>query len=131
MMHAADVLYVSQPCGCTQVLQLEPGSDAKSIKATVRTLARKVHPDKCSLPGGAEAFKAVIEAAEHVSTSDTGLSASHNPTHEKLAFRAAEACVALAVMLPWACMSAKEGFYDAHAAQLKGAGDRRVIPLHI
>ncbi|CAK0743792.1 hypothetical protein CVIRNUC_001497 [Coccomyxa viridis] len=65
------ICYRAQQEQWWQVLQLEPGSDAKSIKATVRTLARKVHPDKCSLPGGAEAFKAVIEAAEHVSTSDT------------------------------------------------------------
>ena len=78
-MQAADVLHVSQLCGRTQVLQLEPGSDAKSIKAAVRKLARKVHPDKCSLPGAADAFKAVIEAAEHVSTSDTGLWAPPPP----------------------------------------------------
>ena len=79
MIHAADVLHVSQPCAFTQVLQLEPGSDAKSIKGAVRKLARKVHPDKCSLPGAADAFKAVVEAAEHVSTSDTGLWAPRSP----------------------------------------------------
>ena len=55
-----------------QVLDLEPGSDAKSIKSAVRKLARKVHPDKCSLPGADEAFKSVLKAAEHVSASDTG-----------------------------------------------------------
>ena len=86
-MHAADVVHVSQPCGCTQVLQLEPGSDAKSIKAAVRKLARKVHPDKCSLPGAADAFKAVIEAAEHVSTTDTGLWAPLPPMHRLACFQ--------------------------------------------
>ena len=70
---------MSLSCGVAQVLQLEPGSDAKSIKTAVRKLARKVHPDKCSLPGAAEAFKAVVEAAEHVSISDTGLWASQTP----------------------------------------------------
>ena len=71
---------ISLSCGVAQVLQLEPASDAKSIKGAVRNLARKVHPDKCSLPGAAEAFKAVVEAAEHLSTSDTGLQTPHLPT---------------------------------------------------
>lgn len=55
-----------------QVLDLQPGSDAKSIQGAVRKLARKVHPDKCSLPGAEEAFKAVLAAAEHVSKNVAG-----------------------------------------------------------
>ena len=54
------------------MLDLEPGSDAKRIKSAVRKLARKVHPDKCSLPGADEAFKSVLKAAEHVSANDKG-----------------------------------------------------------
>ncbi|CAL5219323.1 g1133 [Coccomyxa viridis] len=54
-----------------QVLDLQPGADAKSIKAAVRRLVRIVHPDKCSLSGAEEAFKSVLKAAEHVSASDT------------------------------------------------------------
>lgn len=56
-----------------QVLDLQPGADAKSIKAAVRRLVRMVHPDKCSLPGAEEAFKSVLKAAERISVSDTGM----------------------------------------------------------
>lgn len=55
-----------------QVLDLQPGADAKSIKAAVRRLVRRLHPDKCNLPGAEEAFKAILKAAEHVSADDPG-----------------------------------------------------------
>lgn len=54
------------------MLNVQAGSDTKSIKCAVRKLVVKIHPDKCDLPGAEEAFKAVLAAAEHVSSNASG-----------------------------------------------------------
>ena len=46
-----------------QVLALPPASKEPKVRAQLRQLARRVHPDKCSLPGAEAAFKALCLAA--------------------------------------------------------------------
>ena len=45
------------------MLGLPASSEEKQVRIQVRKLARKVHPDKCSLFGAEAAFKAVCKAA--------------------------------------------------------------------
>ena len=59
-------------CSNLQVLDLQPGADAKSIKLPSDDWSDWYTQDKCSLPGAEEAFKSILKAAEHVSANDPG-----------------------------------------------------------
>jgi DnaJ-domain-containing protein 1 len=45
-----------------EVLQLKKGAGAADVKRRYKELARKLHPDKCSIEGATAAFQKVQEA---------------------------------------------------------------------